>query len=104
MRILKFIINKQIIKKDKTCDFTNIVSGTKGYLKAHFSFSTEWNGCKKAAVFYCLGKEYAAAIIDGRCEIPYEALVCDKFFVSVVGEKNGYRITTNKIRVDQGVG
>lgn len=34
MRILKFIVDKQIIRRDPNCDFSNLVSGTKGYLKA----------------------------------------------------------------------
>lgn len=101
MRTLKFIIQAQSITKDPTCDFTNIVSGTQGYLQAEFSTSKEWAGCRMAAVFSCLGKEYAQPIINGKCEIPADALTWDSFGVRLVGEKKGYRITTNEIKVKQ---
>ena len=39
MRTLKFIVEGQIIKQDPSCDFTNLVPGTEGYLRAEFSFS-----------------------------------------------------------------
>ncbi len=38
MRILKFIVNKQKIRPDPTCDFSGLIKGTSGYLKASFSF------------------------------------------------------------------
>lgn len=101
MRVLKFIINGQKIEKDPACDFDNIVAGTEGYLQAEFYFSGEWNGCKKAAVFYSLGKEHAQPVINGKCEIPAEALKWDKFGVRVVGQKENYRITTGEIKVNQ---
>lgn len=101
MRILKFQVETQQINKAPGCDFTGIVSGTEGYLLAQFDFTSEWNGCKKAAAFYSLGKEYGAAIVNGVCEIPAEALLWTEFEVSVVGIKEGYRITTNKCKVTQ---
>lgn len=55
MRILQFRINGQKLSKDG--DFSNLVAGTKGYLKAAFNFDEDWDGCRKAAVF--LRKELA---------------------------------------------
>lgn len=101
MRTLKFIITGQKITKDPDCDFTGIVAGTQGYLQAEFSFSEEWQGCRMAAVFSCLGKEYPQPIMNGQCEIPKEALTWDSFGVRVVGQRDGYRITTNKIKIRQ---
>lgn len=101
MRILKFNVCKQNIIRDPNCNFDNIVAGTKGYLQAEFTFSGEWTGCRMAAVFSCLGKDYAQPIINNRCEIPEEALTWDRFGVRVVGEKEGYRITTNEIKIRQ---
>ena len=101
MRNLKFKIKAQQITRDPTCDFTKIVAGSKGYLKAVFEFSSEWSGCKKAAGFWCLGKELAMAVIDNECMIPEEALLWENFQVAVVGEREGYRITTNKISIEQ---
>lgn len=101
MRTLKFIVTAQAITKDPSCDFSDIVAGTKGYLWAEFSFSPEWSGCRMAAVFSCLCKEYAQPIVNNRCEIPAEALTWDSFGVQVVGQKENYRITTNEVKVRQ---
>lgn len=101
MRTLKFIIAAQAIIKDPDCDFSGIVSGTKGYLYAQFSFSEEWEGCRMAAVFSSLGKEYPRPIKNGGCEIPAEALTWDYFGVRVVGQRENYRITTDEVKVKQ---
>lgn len=101
MRTLKFIITDQAITKDPDCDFTGIVAGTEGYLRAEFSVSGEWAGCRMAAVFSSLGKEYPQPIKDGSCVIPAEALEWDNFGVRVVGQRDGYRITTNEVKVKQ---
>lgn len=42
MRTLKFIVNAQQIHKDPSCDFDNLVAGTKNYLRAHFTFSPDF--------------------------------------------------------------
>lgn len=36
MRSLKFNVSGQIVSPDQSCDFTGLVPGTKGYLKAEF--------------------------------------------------------------------
>lgn len=99
MRTLKFRITGQNIKPDG--DFTGIVRGSKGFLKAKFDFSNEWQGCKKAASFWKYGREYAVPIIGSECDIPEEALTGICFGVSVTGVGNGFRITTNKCSVKQ---
>lgn len=101
MRTLKFIIIAQNVQKDPDCDFSGIVAGTEGYLQAQFNVSKEWAGCRMAAVFRCLGKEYAQPVKNGRCEIPADALEWDYFGVRVVGERENYRITTNEIKIRQ---
>lgn len=101
MRILKFIVTDQKIEKAPDCDFSGIVSGTKGYLYAQFSFSKEWEGCRVAAVFNCLGKSYPSPVINGKCIIPADALTWDRFSVRLVGQKENYRITTDEIIIQQ---
>lgn len=102
MRTLSFIVNEQQIKKDPRCDFSQISPNTIGYLKAKFILRKGWGGCRIAASFWCLGKEYAALVSqDGTCIIPDQALTWDNFKVSLTGVKEGYRITTNKITVEQ---
>lgn len=50
MRVLHFSVNEQNIKKSG--DFSGIVKGSKGYLKAEFSFGSEWSRRKAAASFF----------------------------------------------------
>lgn len=103
MRILKFNINGQRIDTDPECDFSGLVSGTKGYLKAMFTFSNEWHNCAIKAVFCSEEDEYPVpiTIVKSLCTIPEEVLVGTSFTVYLVGEKNDYRICTNRIRVRQ---
>lgn len=107
MRVLRFIVDGQIISQDPTCDFSNLVPNTLGYLQAEFSFSSEWKGCVKAVSFYLAsGRECGAEILkDGKtCVIPAGALARRIFKVQVVGKKEGLRITTNKVAVSQNGG
>lgn len=103
MRTLRFIVNDQIIKQDETCDFSDIVSGTKGYLKAEFIFSPKWIGCAKVAAFYSpMGTEYQPQILNGNtCIIPEEATKRNTFKIQILGKKRDFTITTNKLEVRQ---
>ena len=107
MRTLKFLVDKQIIKQDPSCDFDGLVPGTEGYLQSQFSFSPEWNGCAKVAAFWSvMGKEYPPQLLtDGAtCIIPVEALKKQKFAVQVMGRRDDFKIITNKVTVSQNGG
>lgn len=104
MRTLKFIVNNQTITQDPNCDFSNLVPGTEGYLKAEFFFSTEWAGRVKAASFYSMmGTEYEPQILkDGKsCIIPAEALKRRIFKLQIFGKQGDSTIKTNRITVKQ---
>lgn len=103
MRELKFIITGQSIQMDPSCDFSCLASGTKGYLKAVFTFNEEWRGCAKIAEFrkYASSEPSSERLVNDACMIPEQALTGDKFYVSVIGIKPGYRIKTNKLGVKQ---
>lgn len=101
MRSLNFIAMGQNLQKDPACDFAGLVRGSKGYLQAHFSFDAEWNGCGKVAVFTRLGKEYPAKLSADTCIIPEEALSYSRFNVRVVGVRDGFRIQTNDVEIEQ---
>ena len=103
MRLLKFNVNAQHIQKDPNCDFNRIVSGTKDYLRAHFTFSSEWEGCTIVASFWRGNDEYAVFVKNGECDIPADALVGPTFRVSAVGQNGHSLITTNKVLVRQEV-
>lgn len=103
MRTLRFIISGQNIEKDPSCDFSGLVPGTKGYLRAVFTFDEEWRGCAKIAEFRnYLSSRPESEILEGDdCMIPEEVLTGDRFHVSVIGIKPGYRINTGNVEVKQ---
>lgn len=103
MRLLQFNVTSQCVHKDPDCDFSNIVAGTKNYLRAKFTFSKEWDGCAKAASFWRGENEYAVLLVNDTCDIPDEVLTGATFRVSVTGQRGDYVITTNKILVRQEV-
>lgn len=103
MRPLRFNIDAQQITKDPECDFSNLVSGSRNYLKAYFTFSKEWDDCTLVASFWRGNKEHAVLIRNNTCDIPTEVLTGATFFVSVTGQRNDYRITTNRVLIRQEV-
>ena len=108
MRVLKFIVDGQILKEDPTCDFSNLVPGTENYVKLEFSFSPEWRSLYKIAGFWSmLGTEYEPQRLkDGRtCVVPVEALKRRAFKLEVGGVgADGTKITTNRITITQNGG
>lgn len=106
MRILELNVTKQRLKKKPGCDFSGLVAGSVGYLKAAFRFSdNEWSKCTtKIARFWIGDKEYAERLDNANeCMIPSEVLVGDRFEISLIGVAPDYKIETNKIRVRQEV-
>ena len=101
-RVLGFAVKGQMLEKETGCDFGGLVAGTRGYLRAHFSFDKDWKGCKIAASFFDAdGREDAKAVIDGECEIPESALKKDVFYISLTGRRKEYEITTNRMTIRQ---
>lgn len=103
MRTLKFVVERQRIRLDPVCDFSGIVPGTSGYLNATFEFSSEWRGLAKVAEFrrYDIDEAIPAKIVNGKCEIPAEALRGKKWYVNVVGKRGNIRMTTDRAEVKQ---
>lgn len=101
MRTLEFIVNAQLLSKSTECNFNHIVSGTSDYLTAHFAFSPEWDGCAKCASFWRGSKEYAVLLSNDTCSIPPEVLTGATFKVSIIGQRENYRITTNRVAIRQ---
>ena len=103
MRTLEFRVCGQEIAQAQGCDFSGLIKGTKGYLRARFYFDEEWDGCLVAASFFdASGNEHAAQVVDRMCMIPGEALTGGSFAVRLTGVRRGYRITTGKLTVRQG--
>lgn len=106
MRILDFEVERQRVKRSQSCDFSGLVAGSVGYLRARFNFvGSDWQNCRAiVARFWIDDKEYATTLDkENGCEIPSEVLKEEKFAVSVLGANTAYRIETNKVYVRQEV-
>lgn len=103
MRTLKFIVNAQRICEDTACDFSAIVSGTSGYLKASFSFSSDWSGMVKVAEFrkYVCDDPVSVAIINNECMVPTEVTGGKAWYIKVIGKRRDVIIPTENCRVRQ---
>lgn len=104
MRILRFCVSGQKLSRNPESDFTGLIRGSKGFLKCSFSLSEEWKDCRVAASFWHYDKEIdAAPVIGGNCVIPDSVTDCREFELSLVGVRKGYRITTNRAKIEQEV-
>ena len=99
MRLLHFLVKGQAISKDSTCDFSNIVAGTRGYLFAKFSFDASWNSYVKVAIFNDAWPVRLDA--HNKCEIPAEVLKANTFNVRVMGISKTGRVKTNNCGIMQ---
>ena len=106
MRVLEFMVNKQMLTKNPVCDFSNIVPGSEGYLKARFFFSEDWEDCTKVVGFYYGNTEFPPKELaeDNTCIIPYEALKKPSFDIRVFGQRKGFGISTNRMTISQNGG
>jgi hypothetical protein len=99
-----FNVKNQIIQKEPSCDFSGLVAGTSGYLRAKFILSDAWNNCAKVAGFFSKsGEEFTPCVLDedNSCEIPSEALERHEFMIKLYGRKKDYTITTQPITIKQ---
>lgn len=105
MRQLLFNVKGQALDKSNKRTFNGIVAGTSGYLSVKFIFyGNDWAECTKAVSFWVNDQEYGVLLDKyDSCIIPKEALIGDRFEVSLTGMKDDYLITTNKIEIRQEV-
>jgi hypothetical protein len=104
MRQLSFTVNGQRLSCDPACDFTGIVSNSRGYLRARFRFSADWKGCKKVAIFTGPNGEEMVPLAGDCCQIPDNVLTGNIVQVAVVGQSGAVRISTNTIEFKQKTG
>lgn len=107
MRILKFIVNNDMIMQDPECDFSGLFPGRTKEIMAKFSFSPEWNNSIKVVAFWSvLGVEYPPQILnDGEtCMIPVEALQRPVFKLQIFGKVKNKKLETTKLTVYQSGG
>lgn len=101
MRDISFKVDGQHLAL--VSDISDLIVGSRSYLRVKFEFDDSWNEYTKAVVFYAGGKEEAFFINDDPVPIPDEFTARRTFKMRVIG-KNGYTsIPTNKITIVQGV-
>lgn len=104
MRALRFIVDGQNITQDPSCDFSGFLPGTENYLRAEFSFSSEWESTTKVVGFFSnMGKEYEPQVLNNNksCLIPNDALKNRIFKIQITGRNKTYTLRTNKVTVEQ---
>lgn len=79
-----------VLEKDK------LVSGSVNTYVASFTFSEQWTGYAKVAVFQVYqGKEYEVLLVNDMCPIPWEALMSAGFLkIGCYGVYNDVRLPT----------
>lgn len=101
MKILRFIVKGQLIKKDPESSFNQMVAGSSNYYIAEFDMDAAWTGYSCLAHFESDNYEKYEPIIDGQVIFPEEVLQYKRFYVSVIGRKDDSILLTNKNRVIQ---
>lgn len=98
MRMLKFVVEGQLLKKDG--DFSGIRAGSVNYLKCQFASSDpDWKKSKKAAVFNDI---YPVPLDETQsCMVPEEVTSDRSFRVQLVGQNGKTRIVTNAVLIEQ---
>lgn len=103
MRILKFNVRRQTIRKDPACDFRGLVRGSVGYLSCQFSFDSDWDDLNKVAEFRRAGSDNTVSVllVDGACEVPDDIASAKRWSVRVVGGKGEKRLRTAACDITQ---
>lgn len=69
MRELHFDVTGQLLRRNKQCDFENIVRGSDNYLCLVFHFNQEWQGTKRVISFYDVDGKQTNEIIQDRVTV-----------------------------------
>ena len=96
MRTISFTITGQGITGTAISD---LVGNTKNYVEASFTFSSEWEGFFKIAIFTANGKQYPAILENNKCMVPDVAMSGDYMDVGVMAGYNGTTLSTDTFRV-----
>lgn len=87
----------------RTGEFDRVIRDSRGYIYCAFTFSDDWEGTMRHAIFSDGEKNYTVPLEDDQCLAPWEVTDLPSFAVSVVGYKGeDVRITTNKYFITPG--
>lgn len=94
-------VNFQVEGQHLKClDKKIIASGSKNYLNAVFTFSQDWEGMCKTAIFVRNGVKKCKLLVEDQCVIPWEVIQQGGFVLSLVGMRDGSVVTTGEERFD----
>ncbi len=94
---LNFNVTKQTLTRS---DNEAPASGSVEYLEAKFTFSGDWEGTTKTAVFTRNSLVFNQLLDnDGVCKVPHDIIVANGAAISVFGTDGTKRITTNPLFV-----
>lgn len=96
---LEFVVSNQIIKR---VDTNKPVADSLNYLYAHFTFSDDWKGLDKTALFAYGNTNWVQPLNENNtCIVTSDVIKASGFYVGVKGTINGInkRITTNPVMV-----
>ena len=101
MESLRFKIKGQILQKDSSSNFRNLVAGSSNIYNAEFAFDENWIGYKAVAVFAAGEIIETIPIIAGGVAIPSDILAYNKFTVKVLGQNGDRFLPTTEVTVRQ---
>jgi hypothetical protein len=101
MRELHFDVAGQLLRRNKQCDFENIVRGSDNYLCLVFHFNQEWQGTKRVISFYDVDGKQTNEIIQDRVTVPVDVTHGSMFYFELTGKSNKTRIVTNRTYIEQ---
>lgn len=99
MRTIDFTVSEQRLRCDEK---PHIIAGSKGYLKARFSFSPDWKGYAKAVSFFGMDdEEHPVELRNDEAAIPDEVTDGPIIRIQVFGMKGDAKVKTNVVALRQ---
>lgn len=99
--VLRFMVSDTILKKDLSTPFNEMKAGSGTAYMAEFELNDAWRGYSCVACFKTENQVRYVPLVGGKADIPEDILKHKTFAVSVIGQKNGVRLTTNENKVIQ---
>lgn len=101
MRTIEFKVSRQKLT-DISSDRSPIRAGSKGYLRASFVFTSDWDGMTKAVSFFDkYDNEHAYILHDNVINVPDDVTDGSLFRIQVTGKDGNVLIKTNKLAILQ---
>ena len=101
MRELHFDVAGQLLRRNKQCDFENIVRGSDNYLCLVFHFDNDWRETKRVISMYDVDGNQINESEQDKATVPVSVTHGSMFYFELTGKSNKTRITTNRMYIEQ---